>query len=80
VADFCTNCAWEMFGPGVKPDIDVMAIFKKLKKDHYSSELCEGCGLIAIGNMDGKLVVRYINGNEWHEYKIEKHRRKQKAG
>jgi hypothetical protein len=61
-----------MFGAkddqGLKPDIDVKKIFKKLKKDHYAEVLCEGCGMVAIGNMDGKLKVRYINSCEWHDY------------
>jgi len=75
MADFCTNCVKEWFdapseGGPCKPDIDVEAIFKTLEPENYVSELCEGCGLIAIGNIDGKLKVRYIDKEGWQDYKV----------
>lgn len=59
MADFCTHCYNEMFPPG-EPDIDVNKIFEGLKEDMMSyGHLCEGCGLTAIGRINGKLQVAY---------------------
>ena len=56
MADFCTNCVKEWFSSpdgDLKPDIDVETIFKTLKPREYANEICEGCGMLAIGNVDG---------------------------
>ena len=76
MADFCTNCAKEMFGEEVEPDIDVKKIFDSLEPGFYTSVLCEGCGMAAISKMDdGELKVVYLsfeNGksvqSEWVPY------------
>ena len=58
MADFCTKCAKEMFGHDSPPDINVHTEFESLKENEcVSGFLCEGCGLRAIANIDGKLMV-----------------------
>lgn len=72
MADFCTNCVKEWFSSAdgeLKPDIDVEAIFKTLQPGYHTSVLCEGCGMIAIGNVDGKLKVAYMGVEGWQDYK-----------
>jgi len=61
MADFCNICTGHMFGEDCKPDIDVYAEFAKLKENHFINVgICEGCGLILVGNKEGKLKVHYL--------------------
>lgn len=54
MADFCTNCAQEMFGtpgefdPTIIPDIDVQKIFDEIKPGFYMPVICKGCAMVAI--------------------------------
>ena len=80
MADFCTICSIHMWGDKddnlmpILPDIDVMAEFKKLEPDTYvSGLLCEGCGLVAIGNIKGELKVARMSDAKqefihWEDY------------
>jgi hypothetical protein len=56
MADFCTKCASDMgFST---PDIDILKVAEGLEPDYYQSGfICEGCGLVAIGNIDGKVKI-----------------------
>lgn len=76
MAEFCSKCALEMFGVQCKPDIDVNKIFEELQEGFVESGfLCEGCGLVAISKMDGKLKVMRVSkdenepkNTEWEDY------------
>lgn len=68
MADFCNFCSKRMWGDKddnlqpIPPDIDVYAEFKKLEPDTYvSGFICEGCGLIAVGNIHGDLRVARLH-------------------
>lgn len=66
MSDFCTKCSIEMFGRDRIPDIDVQKEFEALSDGHIvSGFICEGCGIIAIGKINGKLKVLI---NEWVDY------------
>lgn len=65
-----------MFGDHVEPDIDVQKVFESVKTDQYVPLLCEGCGMIAIGNNAGELIIAYPTDHEnprenfeWINYK-----------
>lgn len=81
MADFCNYCARHMWGDAednvlpIPPDIDVPAEFKKLEDDTFVTVgICEGCGLIAVAKIHGKLKVAHINEKDpdapvaWVEY------------
>lgn len=47
-----------MFGPKVKPDINVEAIAANLKRGYYQPVLCEGCGMkMVVKRDDGQVEV-----------------------
>jgi len=57
MSDFCNKCA-KRLGHS-KPEIDVYKIFEKLEPGYFvSGQLCEGCGLIMVGHIDGKLKIQ----------------------
>jgi len=64
MADYCTKCSHLLFGESVEPDIDVEGEFAKLKTDKYIPVLCEGCGMIGIGNNAGELIIAYPTDRE----------------
>jgi len=67
MASFCNRCHKEMGFPG-EPDIDVQATFDKLEEGYYQSVgLCEGCTLMAVSKIEGKLKVQYLDGG-WVDY------------
>lgn len=70
MADFCTTCSLEMFGPKAEPDINVMVEFLDLNPgDQVSGFICEGCTLVAIANIDGQLrVARETQDLTWQPY------------
>jgi hypothetical protein len=79
MADFCNICAKHMWGDKdddlqpIPPDIDVFQEFKKLEPDTYVTVgICEGCGLVAVANIHGKLKVAYLKPDgsaaTWEEY------------
>jgi len=78
MSDYCNKCSNLLFGESVEPDIDIEPEFAKLKSDKFIPVLCEGCGLIAIGNNAGELILGYPTNQEhpredfewitWKEY------------
>lgn len=70
MADFCNVCADKMFGKEVKPEIDVLKIFNKLKEGFYQPVLCEGCALNAIMKKDGKMKIHFLDEEPdiWYDY------------
>ena len=79
MADFCTRCSEEMFGPEMQPDINVEQIAESLKPGYYQPVLCEGCAMLAVvkeddgsiklafSKMDDTDEVRYETIEEWRE-------------
>jgi len=79
MADFCNNCAPNVWGEEIDPDIEVTRIALGLENGHFESVLCEGCGLRAVGKSDegrpmvaileeeGQVedMVRWISMEEW---------------
>jgi hypothetical protein len=57
MADFCSKCAPQMWGEDTQPDININEIFKALEDNSFMPVLCEGCGLRAIGNENGVLLL-----------------------
>ena len=62
MADFCDRCAEKM---GFEPDFVVTEVFKGLHNNYYTTVLCEGCAMGAVGNQEGKMVVADVNGGDW---------------
>ena len=62
MADFCTNCHNELFPDTMKPEIDIVELWKELKDKPgygFTALLCEGCGLRGLLNIDGKMMGQY---------------------
>lgn len=62
MTNFCNHCAINL---GLtRPDIDVYALIDEIKTGHHISiDLCEGCGLAAIGkDSDGDVYVLVVGG------------------
>ena len=70
MSDYCTNCSKEMGFKGV--DIDVQKIFDQLEPGTAVLVLCEGCEMNFIGNIGGKLQVKYEGSDEWFDYEPNK--------
>ena len=65
MADFCTKCAIEMWGNELPPDIDIQKIADGMEPGHYTSVLCEGCGMIAIAkDENGNILIGVLNEEE----------------
>lgn len=86
MADFCSNCQKysiaraNMFGIDPAPDIDLERMIKEIKEKvaktdgkgnwGFSGFICEGCGLLSIGWIDGKIQYGYSDDFEkmiWEE-------------
>ena len=71
MADFCTKCAFEMWGKELPADIDIKEIAKTLKPDTYQSVICEGCGMRAVGkDKDGNILIAIPVNDEALETKV----------
>jgi hypothetical protein len=58
MAEFCNYCSLDLFGPDVKPEIDIEQVYEDLKNDTCVAVLCEGCGLSAIGkSAEGEMMM-----------------------
>lgn len=57
MADFCTKCAFEMWGTELPPDIDIQKIADGMEPGHYTAVLCEGCGMIAIAKDENSNIL-----------------------
>lgn len=78
MSEFCTKCTLTMFGEQCQPDIDVKKEFEQLQEGFCTSGfICEGCGLISIAKIEGKLKVMRIKpdddgenseNNGWEDY------------
>lgn len=76
MADFCNVCHPKVWGETnnkgkkLKPDIDVMEQFKKLKEGYFVPVLCEGCTMNGIMNDKGKVKVHFLSDppDVWHDY------------
>lgn len=69
MADFCTNCAKKLNHP--IPEIDVIVEASEILPNHYKDGyLCEGCGIVAIGNLDGEVYVGRVENTEiiWDKF------------
>jgi hypothetical protein len=65
MADFCNNCAHEMWGQDLPADIDVYAIAESLQEDTYQAVLCEGCAMSAIGKeVGGQIYIAIAERNQ----------------
>jgi len=58
MAEFCNKCTKEMFGD-VKPDIDVVKLFEDLVPESFFPVVCEGCGMLGVGNRGGDLILAF---------------------
>ena len=64
MSDYCTNCSEVMFGDKVETEIDVYQIFKDLEEGWQMDCLCEGCGLISIEKLNGKMITTFYSSTE----------------
>lgn len=65
MADFCTKCAYEMWGDMLPPDIDIKKEAESLQPNRYVPIICEGCGMRAIGkDENGNVVVAFPKEGE----------------
>ena len=71
MADFCTKCAFEMWGNELPPDIDIQKIADGMTPGHYTAVLCEGCEMIAIAKDDDGSVLIGVLDQEAVNSKIE---------
>ena len=46
-----------MLGTKLPPDIDIQKIADGMEPDHYTSVLCEGCGMIAIAKDENSNIL-----------------------
>ena len=62
MADFCTKCSFEMFGPDFDLDINVKEMFEKLEPGYFFNVLCEGCTMIGVmKTVEGRLKLGFID-------------------
>lgn len=52
---------------GLRPDFDVLEVFKTLKEDYMSPMICEGFGFLGIGNVKGVCSV-LLRERGWIEF------------
>tara|TARA_B110000495_G_scaffold13247_1_gene9514 strand:+ start:939 stop:1139 length:201 start_codon:yes stop_codon:yes gene_type:complete len=55
MAEFCLECAREMWGEEIDSDFKGLLTEEEFKKDKLLSVLCEGCGNIYINHLGQKI-------------------------
>lgn len=73
MSEFCTKCVVKIGDVNTKSEIDVFRIFENLEEGFVESGfICEGCGLIAISKIEGKLKVMKSNdeNSNWEDYEL----------
>ncbi len=57
MADFCKECAKEMWGPDIPSDLKGLITQEEIDDGMMMRVLCEGCGLVHVGPDGGVLQV-----------------------
>ena len=64
MAEFCTECAKELFGEEIESDFKGILPKEEFEKGQISSVLCEGCGYIYVNHLGDKLNEEYLEDLE----------------
>lgn len=64
MSEFCSMCyAKHGFD---RPDVDLNQLFDELPEGHMSQFTCEGCSVVAVGKVGGKMFIdtrQFIKGD-----------------
>ena len=63
MADFCTQCAKDNFGPDTPSDLKGLISEEESKKGFGAAVICEGCGHILV-NHNGDCVSCHLMGGQ----------------
>lgn len=64
MAEFCTECAKELFGEEIESDFKGILPKEEFEKGQILSVLCEGCGYIYVNHLGDKLNEEYLEDLE----------------
>jgi hypothetical protein len=64
MAEFCTECAKELFGKDIDSDFKGILPKEEFKKGQILSVLCEGCGYIYVNHLGERLDEEYLRNLE----------------
>ena len=60
MAEFCTECAKELFGNEIESDFKGILPKEQFEKGQILSVLCEGCGYIYVNHLGERLSIEYL--------------------